>query len=143
MNTQRGWFLIIGLIVCLLLAGSIYFLWPARKSITIAPNSPIVTVKTPTSIASPEGDSTAPSADTSSRPQPQVDSGPAPAYQYNAHGQLQTITYPDGSVYTYSYDAYGDKVRETNRTGKTWSYTYDQSHHPIAIIDPEGRVTHK
>ena len=52
------------------------------------------------------------------------------------------ITYPDGSVYTYQYDVYGDKVREINRAGKTWSNAYDQNHHTIAVIDPEGRVTH-
>ncbi len=61
---------------------------------------------------------------------------PAPAYLYNAQGQLQSITYPDGTVYAYQYNAHGDKIRETTRTGKTWSYVYDQNHYPLTIIDP-------
>jgi YD repeat-containing protein len=143
MNNRRDWFLILGLVIGLLLVGGIYFLWPARKSITVAPNSPAAMVKNPISSPSSAGDSPAPSAAPARVPQPQVNSGPAPAYQYNARGQLQAIIYPDGSTYSYTYDASANKIRETSRTGKTWSYTYDQSHHPIAVIDPEGRVTHQ
>ena len=140
---MRGWFLIIGLMVCLLLVGSAYFLLSSQKSISGVPSSPTGVTKPSVSNTSSESGFAAPTADTAPSPQPQSSSAPAPAYQYNARGQLQAIIYPDGSTYTYAYDAYGDKIRETNTTGKTWTYVYDQNHNPISVIDPEGRVTHK
>jgi YD repeat-containing protein len=143
MNTRRGWFLVIGLMIGLLLGGGAYFLLPARKIISVAPNSPIVVLKAPVLVPSFEGGSTVPTADTASSPQPQVGLVPTPAYEYNARGQLQRITYRDGSTYSYLYDAYGDKIKETSRTGKTWCYLYDQAHRLIAVMDPEGRITHK
>ncbi len=75
-------------------------------------------------------------------PQPQAISGSTPAYDYNAQGELQRILYPDGSVYTYQYNAQATKSARPPATGKTWSYLYDQNHHPVSIIDPDGRVTH-
>ncbi len=74
-------------------------------------------------------------------PPSKIDSAANSIYRYNAQGRLQSITYPDSSVYSYEYNSHGDKIRETSRTGKTWTYLYDQSHHPVTIIDPEGRVT--
>jgi len=143
MNTRRGWFLVIGLLVGLLLGGGAYFLVPTHKSLVVAPNSPAVAVNTPdTSSPSEEGASASP-ADTTPSLQPEAGSAHAPAYLYNARGQLLAITYPDGSTYTYRYDAYGDKISETNGTGKTWCYVYDQNHHPISVIDPEGHITRK
>jgi YD repeat-containing protein len=142
MNTQRGWFLIIGLTVALLLGGGAYFFLTARQSLILAPKSPSGVAQAPVSNPSSAGRLSPLVAPPAPSPQPQS-SGPAPAYLYNAQGQLQAITYPDGSVYSYQYDAYGDKIRETNGMGKTWSYVYDQNHHPVRVIDPEGRVTHK
>ncbi len=90
--------------------------------------------------ASVHADLTAPTANVSGSSELQENSGGEPAYLYNAQGQLQSITYPDGSTYAYLYNAQGDKIRETNRKGRVWSYVYDQNHRPLSVIDPEGRI---
>ena len=142
MNIPRGWFLV-GLMFCLLLGGGAYFLLTSEKTEKVTPNIPTSAVKAPDLNPTSERGLITPTKETASSPQLQAGSVPTPAYRYNAQGQLQAIIYPDGSVYSYEYDAYGNKTKETGRTGKTWSYLYDQSHHPIAVIDPEGRMTHK
>ena len=142
MNTRRGWFLVIGLMFILLLIGGASFLLLNHKTNIVGSASPTA-MKAPVATPSPEASLPTPTANTEPPPPSQINPGPAPAYVYNAQGQLQCITYPDGSVYTYQYDPYGDKIRETTRIGKTWTYTYDQNHHPLSVINPEGRITHR
>ena len=137
MNSSRGLFVVIGLLIALLLSGIAYFLWAVPKSSVVAPASPTaanvpVPLPLPSTVISASTPSTAPQANTA-----------APSYGYNAQGQIQLIRYPDGTVYTYQYNANGDKIRETTRTGRTWTYVYDQNHHPITIIDPYGRATYQ
>jgi RHS repeat-associated protein len=44
---------------------------------------------------------------------------------YEAHGDLASVTDPEGKKTTYTYDALGDRVSETNPGGVTTDYTYD------------------
>jgi YD repeat-containing protein len=141
MNTLRDWFVIIGLMIALLLGVSTYFLFQDHNSGIKTVASPTV-VNAPMVSPSPTAMLPPSPADTLPSPQPQASSGFPSTYQYNAKGQLQCISYPDGSVYIYQYDAYGDKIREITRTGQTWTYVYDQNHHPLSILYPDGRVTH-
>ena len=139
MDTWRGWLILIGLTLFLLLGGGLYFLAGDRKP--VVPNHrPSLATNIPVSTSS-FGGSLVP--DGVPAPQHSGDSLAPPAYRYNAQGLLAAIIYPDGSTYTYGYDAYGDKIRETDGAGKTWSYTYDQNHHPTIVIDPEGHVMRK
>jgi len=147
MHIQRNWlFLFIGLVVGLVLSVGIYFLLPTRQTNTVPLNLPAEVVTTPATnptSQAPVASIVPPAQVTEQASHPQASSEPIRSYQYTAQGRLAAIIYDDGSVYAYQYDAYGNKVREIGRTGQTWSYVYDPSHHPIAIVDPEGRVTHK
>lgn len=130
-NTPRPWFPLVGLGV-MVLGGIIYFLTSSDYSPKSAednsspppkaPALPTETVSSNENLAPPHG---------------------IPSYQYNAQGQVQLITYPDGSTYTYRYDASGNKISETNGAGKTWTYIYAAHQNPITIVDPEGHITRK
>jgi YD repeat-containing protein len=131
MSIRRDWFLGVALAVGLLLCGVAYFLWAAHQLGYLATNNSTSRIPVSNTLSAP----TAPPP-----PPSQFTSESAPAYQYNAQGQLQMITYPNGSVYAYRYDAYGNKISETSPTGKTWSYVYDQNHHPVSVIGPTDHV---
>ena len=146
MSTRRlSLFVGAGLAIWLLLGAGIYFLLPNDKAKVAVAESPTKLIPTPGSSPAPKASTDSPIMPIapSTRPQAQANSDPIRSFQYNDQGQLAAIIYADGSVYAYQYDAHGNKIRETSRTGRIWSYAYDPSHHPITIIDPEGRVTHK
>jgi len=44
---------------------------------------------------------------------------------YDAHGNLASVTDPQGNVTKYTYDALGDRITATNAAGVTTAYTFD------------------
>jgi YD repeat-containing protein len=142
MNLQRNIRVFIArLVVCLLAGISVYYFWPAQKSVTGATKGPNVAMQAPSPNIPATTERSALSENTTHSPQPPVNAGAPPVYKYNAQGQLTATIYADGSVCTYRYDAWGDKISETRPSGQTWTYLYDNSHKPLAVIDPKGVVT--
>jgi YD repeat-containing protein len=117
MSTPRTWLLIIALVI-LALGSGFYLFSPMRQSKTSATESP-ATIMTKSPVATPLSEENLPGPTPESQPPFTSAATGAPSYQYNAQGQLQSIRYRDGSVYTYRYDSHGDKISETNEAGRT------------------------
>jgi YD repeat-containing protein len=135
MNGPR-WFLAVGLILGSIIGICSYYLALNQNRISAPPDTKVSIAKTSSghTIAAVDSNGAMPARQGEGGEETSV-------YQYDAHGQLQAIIYKDGSTYTYQYNANGDKIREVTRTGRVWSYSYDQNHHPLFVIDPEGRKT--
>ncbi|WP_165950160.1 DNRLRE domain-containing protein [Actinomadura sp. GC306] len=46
-------------------------------------------------------------------------------YGYNAHGQVETITDPEGGTEGYEYDATGARTKLTDKSGTRYAFAYD------------------
>jgi len=67
--------------------------------------------------------------------------GNATRYAYDPSGNLQSITYADGSVEDWGYDADGNPQTWNNRRGHETFYTYDHSGRVTAKYFADGAVT--
>lgn len=61
-------------------------------------------------------------------------------YQYNAAGQLTTVTDGKGYFETYAYDGAGNKISYTDKNGNIWTYTYDAAGNQIQETSPAVAV---
>lgn len=61
-------------------------------------------------------------------------------YTYDARGNLNTITRPDGVVATLNYDDQSRMVASTGYDGGTWQFTYDEAGRPTYAVDPTGSI---
>ncbi len=57
---------------------------------------------------------------------------------YDYHGNLSSISYPDGSVTRYAYDGTGHRTETTNRRGQTIDYAYDSNGRISRKTYPDG-----
>ncbi len=73
-------------------------------------------------------------------------------YAYTTNGNLEAITYADGSKETWGYDAFGGAIFWTNRRGRAINYDYDaagritkktyaDSSHVDYVYDDSGNLT--
>lgn len=68
-------------------------------------------------------------------------SGQTTRYEYNAYGQVTSITAPDGGVTRTEYDERGNPIATTDPSGATTRYAYDSQGRTISITAPDGGVT--
>jgi RHS repeat-associated protein len=61
-------------------------------------------------------------------------------YGYDANGDLQTATYPDGSAELWNHDVTGLTLAHTNRRGQAIYYTNDLSGRLLAKLYPSGKL---
>jgi len=63
-------------------------------------------------------------------------------YQYDAYGDMTTMTASDGGVWKYAYDELGRMVSRSLPVGtRTWTMAYDAADHLISSMDPDGNVS--
>jgi RHS repeat-associated protein/uncharacterized repeat protein (TIGR01451 family) len=67
--------------------------------------------------------------------------GKVTRYDYDAAGNLTSITDSLGKAETYTYDGAGNRLTRTDRTSHTWTYTYDAQGHQTKRTDPLGKAT--
>lgn len=63
------------------------------------------------------------------------------AYEYDAAGNLTTVTDPNGNATGFTFDAAGLMLSETNTAGSRWQYAYDKSGRLSAQKDANGATT--
>jgi RHS repeat-associated protein len=76
---------------------------------------------------------------------PETVSRPAPGeaiqtttYDFDALGQLKSMTDPLEQTWTYEYDAKGNLMAKTDPEGNTRSWGYDENSHVTSIVSPRG-----
>jgi len=100
MKNRFGSVFIFGLAVILLGVVSFVFILRNPESSIVSPSHSPEVAKSSASQFFPETDATPSSMpESSSSLRSQTNSGTVLIYQYNTKGQLQSIAYPDGSVY--------------------------------------------
>jgi len=62
-------------------------------------------------------------------------------YGYDAHGDLTSVTDPNGNITTYEYDDFGQMLRQLSPVTGTTSYVYDISGNLAAMTDANGAAT--
>ncbi|HEX8410545.1 MAG TPA: DUF6531 domain-containing protein, partial [Thermoanaerobaculia bacterium] len=62
-------------------------------------------------------------------------------YGYDLHGNLTSVTDPNGNVTSYLYDDYGSLVRQTSPVTGTTTYSYDQAGNLQSTTDARGVTT--
>ncbi len=62
-------------------------------------------------------------------------------YGYDLHGNLRSVTDPNGNVTTYLYDDFGRLQRQISPVSGTTTYTYDAAGNNITTTDANGVVT--
>jgi RHS repeat-associated protein len=64
-------------------------------------------------------------------------------YAYDAVGNLETLTYPDGKQVFYEYDAADQLTKVTDWAGRKTRYAYDANGRLVEVIRPNGtRMTY-
>jgi RHS repeat-associated protein len=61
-------------------------------------------------------------------------------YDYDANGNLITLTYPDGKKVTYTYDADNRLATVTDWVARVTQYTYDADSRLVKTVRPNGTV---
>jgi RHS repeat-associated protein len=76
---------------------------------------------------------------------PEVISRPAPgeetqttAFEYGAHGELESMSDPEGATWTYGYNGHGDRTSETDPEGDERTWAYDGDSRVISVVSPRG-----
>ncbi len=65
----------------------------------------------------------------------------ATAYGYDIHGNLTSVTDPNGNVTSYVYDDFGRMIRQTSPVTGVTTYTYDASGNLLSTIDANSVTT--
>jgi len=65
----------------------------------------------------------------------------ATAYAYDVHGNLTSVTDPNGNVTSYVYDDFGRMLRQTSPVTGVTSYEYDSAGNLISTTDANGATT--
>jgi RHS repeat-associated protein len=73
----------------------------------------------------------------SSAPSSQV----ATAYAYDIHGNLTSVTDPNGNVTSYVYDDFGRMIQQTSPVTGATTYTYDPAGNLLSTIDANSVTT--
>ncbi len=71
---------------------------------------------------------------------PDLPSGSAWQFDYDADSNLSQVTDPTGNAEQYTYTQSFDLSTVTDRNQHTTSFTYDQLGRPVSVVDPHGRV---
>lgn len=64
-------------------------------------------------------------------------------YAYDAHGNLHSVTDPNGNVTTYLYDDFGAMVRQESPVTGTTTFAYDEANNLTASTDARAAVTQR
>jgi RHS repeat-associated protein len=97
------------------------------------------------SITTPRGETTTIERDASgnvesvSRPAPGA-STQTTGFNYDEHGQLESLTDPLGRTWNYSYDSYGDLASEADPLGQTRTLGYDEDSRLVSTVSPRGNL---
>jgi len=62
-------------------------------------------------------------------------------YGYDLHGNLTSVTDPNGNVTTYLYDDFGRMLRQVSPVSGTTTYTYDAAGNVTSSTDANGATT--
>ncbi|HEX9982350.1 MAG TPA: DUF6531 domain-containing protein, partial [Thermoanaerobaculia bacterium] len=62
-------------------------------------------------------------------------------YDYDLHGNLTSVTDPNGNTTTYLYDDFGQLLRQTSPVTGVTTYTYDAAGNLLTSTDANGAVT--
>ena len=65
----------------------------------------------------------------------------ATAYAYDVHGNLTSVTDPNGNVTSYAYDDFGRMLRQTSPVTGVTNYTYDEAGNLISTTDANTATT--
>ena len=91
----------------------------------------------------PKGETTTIARDAAGNPE--TVSRPAPgeavqtiSFEYDALGQLESMTDPLNRTWSYEYNAQGDLKAETDPEGNTRSWGYDENSRVTSIVSPRG-----
>ncbi len=61
-------------------------------------------------------------------------------YKYDADGDVESMTDPDGDTWKYEYDSYGDKTSETDPEGNKRTWKYNEDSQETSTVSPRGNV---
>lgn len=91
----------------------------------------------------PNGETTTIARDANGNPE--TISRPAPgeatqttSFEYDAFGQLESMTDPLERTWTYEYNSQGDRERETDPGGNARTWSYDEDSRMITTVSPRG-----
>ena len=65
------------------------------------------------------------------------------SYGYDVHGNLVSVTDPNGNETTYAYDDFGRMVSQVSPVTHTTLYTYDEAGNLTSTTDARGAVTER
>ncbi len=65
----------------------------------------------------------------------------ATGYGYDAHGNLTSVTDPNGNVTSYLYDDFGQMIQQQSPVTGTTTYSYDSGGNLVTTIDANGATT--
>ena len=61
-------------------------------------------------------------------------------FAYNDDGNLESVTDPNGGIWSFAYDTYGNVSRATDPDGRQWTATYNAMNLRETVTDGEGNT---